>query len=104
MFLSTQVYLSHNVSEPVCMNEITVFLACMKKQDFVDAACLVEHSTYMNCIARENAKQVQLKEAAKQGLLGSGERKMSSQQVRYIYIRQKSPTEWISAGWDCGKG
>lgn len=50
-----------------------MLLACMKKNDFEDSACRIEHTAFNSCMAKEKKARADYAFAAKEGKLGVGE-------------------------------
>ena len=61
-----------SVADAVCIHEMTMLLACMKKHEFDTRHCLNEHGIFTNCMQTEMAKIEEADAAARQGLLGVG--------------------------------
>ncbi len=65
----------------VCVAELSVFLACMKKSDFVESFCEKEFKEFSECVQREREALKAFKEANQQGLLGTEGRLLTAKQV-----------------------
>ncbi|BES88327.1 unnamed protein product [Nesidiocoris tenuis] len=64
-----------------CVQEMSVLLACMKKNEFEERHCSTQLTSFQKCVSETEAALKQKKAAARRGDLAPGEKKLSHHQV-----------------------
>ncbi|KHJ41872.1 ELAV/HuD family splicing factor [Trichuris suis] len=82
---------SEHVREKVCLHELSLLLACLKKAEFDNQQCTAEVKNFNECFVRERQSMKQLKEAVKEGLLIPNAQRLTFAQVNKLLAQWPHP-------------
>uniref|UniRef100_A0A5S6R2L0 CHCH domain-containing protein n=1 Tax=Trichuris muris TaxID=70415 RepID=A0A5S6R2L0_TRIMR len=82
---------SEHVRERVCLHEMSLLLACLKKAEFDNSHCTAEVTSFNECFARERQSVAELKKAVKEGLLIPGAQRLTFAQVNQLLAQWPHP-------------
>ncbi|KRZ27850.1 Coiled-coil-helix-coiled-coil-helix domain-containing protein 1 [Trichinella pseudospiralis] len=82
---------SDRVQPKICVYEMTMLLACLKKNEFDNSECSEEMKAFNECFEKEKAAAIELKNSLKEGLLIPGSHKLSFSQVNQLMQQWPHP-------------
>lgn len=77
-------------SDVACLYEMSIMFACFKNNDFNQALCSKEISTFQRCYKDYMNKKYKRKDQEQKGILIPGEKKLTSKQVN-VLLRKFPP-------------
>ncbi|KRX65008.1 60S ribosomal protein L39 [Trichinella britovi] len=84
------------VNPKICVYEMTVLLACLKKNEFDNSECSEEVKAFNECFEKERAAAQELKNSLKEGLLIPGSNRLSFSQVNQLMQQWPHPGATVS--------
>ncbi|KRY85303.1 Vesicle transport through interaction with t-SNAREs -like protein 1A [Trichinella pseudospiralis] len=82
---------SDRVQPKICVYEMTMLLACLKKNEFDNSECSEEMKAFNECFEKEKAAAIELRNSLKEGLLIPGSHKLSFSQVNQLMQQWPHP-------------
>ncbi|ESP04062.1 hypothetical protein LOTGIDRAFT_230307 [Lottia gigantea] len=68
-------------NKPVCVKEIAVLMACLKKEEFKNNTCVKEYLKFNECVEESTEELAKMREAQRKGLQIEGSNKFPAIQV-----------------------
>lgn len=73
-----------NLTEVHCLYEMSLLFACFKLNNFDQALCSKEITSFQKCYKESTARKLERKEKEAKGILTPGDKKMSSRQINQL--------------------
>lgn len=74
-------------SDVVCLHEMSVLFACLKKNDFNQSMCSKEIGSFQKCYTTSLSKKQTKKEHESKGILTPGQKNLTHKQVNQLLKR-----------------